>query len=68
MTTRLPPTEFSNAMHEIDRAVSLDTWRDAPEWQIYKAGYNAAVVEANAQVLAMHDIPAVAKRCFPEDL
>lgn len=64
---KLPPTEFSNAMDKIDRADGLaDTWQDTPEWEIYKAGYNAAVDEANARVLAMYAMPNIAERCLED--
>ncbi len=63
----LPPTEFSNAMHNIERPVDVATWRRTPEWQIYIAGYNACVAAANARIMSLYDLPKATKRCFPAD-
>jgi len=68
MKGKLPPREFSNAMHKIARPVSVDDWRDTPEWIIYRAGYNACVSKANSRILGMYDIPKTAERVFETDL
>lgn len=64
MNPKLPPQEFTNAMHRIDKPVAADGWQNTPEWAIYKAGYNACVDAANSRILGMYDIPKTAERVF----
>jgi len=38
--------------------VPVEGWRDLPEWPIWAAGYNAAVKEINAKIMASYSIEA----------
>jgi hypothetical protein len=58
----LPPQEFTNAMCEFHREWDASEWRKLAEWHMYKAGYNAAVKEANDRIKRQYGMMETAER------
>jgi hypothetical protein len=60
----LPPAAFSNVMNDTTPGFNYRNWRQSREWKIFVAGYNNAVRQANAKILAQYDMGQTAERLF----
>jgi hypothetical protein len=60
----LPPTAFSNRIHDLGIEIDWYNWRQTNEWKMYVAGWNACTESVNAAIKAKYNMGETAERVF----
>jgi len=60
----LPPSDFSNAMNDIDPKFDFSNWRKSKEWKIFVKGYNYCVYVANDTIKSKYNMGETSEKLF----